>query len=308
MIKTIITGYKNPDLDTYACIYAYSEFLNKKGENVVGVFDGNIHREAEFVLNKFDINRLHKLKNINDYDEVILVDTDNAPGIDDNKIIEVIDHRKVYDANRLKNLKRKQIELVGACATLIAEKFYKEKIKISSESAILLYSAIASNTVNFRGNITTNRDKKMFEWLSEFIKIDNNYIEEMFRAKSDLSGRQLSEILKEDWKILEVGNKKICIVQLEIVGINEFLNKNSIKIDNILKKYKENNKFDFVAFTIIDILKGYNIIIVIDNNSRQLVQDSLDLKFEKNIAKTNSILMRKEIIPKVKEYLERENH
>lgn len=199
-----------------------------------------------------------------DYDQVILVDTDEVDGINDNKIIEVIDHRKIHNVDRLKNLKRKQIELVGACATLIAEKFYKGKIEPSQESAALLYSAIVSNTINFQGRVTTVRDRAMFQWLEGFIDIDNNYIEEMFKAKSNLGDRSLKEVKKE-------GN------------------------------------YNYIFFTIIDVVEEFNKIITVDQDSQKLVKETLNLEFKNNIATTQSVQMRKEIIPKVKEYIEDKN-
>lgn len=303
---TLITGYKNPDLDTYACVYAYSEFFKKTRKNVIGAVSGIIHREAEFVVDKFNINKLKDLQSVSKYDEVILVDTDYVSGISDDKIVEVVDHRKVHEADRLKNLKRKQIELVGACATLIAEKFYREKINPSKESAVLLYSAIVSNTINFQGKVTTSRDRKMFKWLEEFINVEKGYIEEMFQAKSDLGNRSLKEILREDWKILEINQNKVCIIQLEIIEVNKFLGERQKEIEGVMRTYGEEYNFDYIFFTVIDILKGFNKIIVIDSKSKEMLRNSLRLEFEKNTAQTDSVLMRKEIIPEIKSYLEEE--
>ena len=53
--KILVTSYNNPDVDGTACSYAYSEFLRNKNINAqAGVF-GKVHKEAQFVLDKFNI-------------------------------------------------------------------------------------------------------------------------------------------------------------------------------------------------------------------------------------------------------------
>ena len=46
----IITSYEHPDLDGFACTYAYSEFLNKKKTKTTPVLCGKIDQESKFVI------------------------------------------------------------------------------------------------------------------------------------------------------------------------------------------------------------------------------------------------------------------
>jgi len=168
-MKLLVTSYKNPDLDGTACAFSYAEFLRKSGKDVVAAVFGKPHREAQFVLNKFNIPALENAeKVVNNVDGIIIVDASDLRGLSDRiqpeKVVEIIDHRKIHEANKFPNAKA-QIELVGSAATLIAEKFYKNKTTISQESAALLFSAIVSNTINFQANVTTERDHKMADWL-----------------------------------------------------------------------------------------------------------------------------------------------
>ena len=124
-MKILVTSYKNPDLDGVACTYAYTEFLYATCKDVLGAISGSPHMEAQFVLDKFNIPSLENAeKIINAIEQIILVDTSDIKSLSDqiqsHKVIEIIDHRKVNEANKFPNAKI-QIDLVGAASTLIAE-------------------------------------------------------------------------------------------------------------------------------------------------------------------------------------------
>ncbi|MDD4983476.1 MAG: methyltransferase domain-containing protein [Candidatus ainarchaeum sp.] len=307
MDKILITPYVDPDLDGSACAYAYSEFLVKQGVNAVGAVFGNIHNEAKFVFNKFKIPKLQNAENIvNKIDKIILVDASDLQGIskkiDPNKVIEIIDHRKAHEADSFPNAK-KQIELVGSAATLIAEKYYSKKLTLSKGSAALLYSAIVSNTINFRANVTTDRDIKMANWLKSQLSLPNNYIRDMFEYKSKIRG-SLKKQFSEDLAIVSTNDLHLGIVQFELVGVDSFLEKNIESIKKNLLSIKAKHNFDFVFLTCIDIEKGFNKFVAIDKETQEIVEKNLTVKFKNGITKRKGIIMRKEIIPIIKAYLE----
>ncbi len=151
--KILITSYKNQNLDGSACAFAYAEFLRQQGKRAQAAVFGIPHLEAQFVFTKFKIPPLKNAgKFVSEADEIIIVDASDlgrlADKIQPEKVIEVIDHRKMHRADQFPRA-RIQIELVGAAAILIAEKFYSSRVAISTESAALLFLAIVSNTINF---------------------------------------------------------------------------------------------------------------------------------------------------------------
>jgi len=173
--KILVTAQPNPDIDRVACIIGYSELLQKQGIDAHPGIVGNIHREALFILENFNVNYSKvSEKSISGFDEFILVDSSSRTGlsenIDINKVVEIIDHRKSNEAHVFKNAKI-QIEFVGAAATLIVEKFMESGTELSEGSRILLYGAIVSNTLNFKSNTTTGRDKKAAEWLKKRLNL-----------------------------------------------------------------------------------------------------------------------------------------
>lgn len=302
----LVTAYERPDLDGTACAFAYAEFLQKSRKDAIcGIF-GNPHREAQFVLERFDIKSLgNGEKLIGKADSIIIVDASDLGGlsrkINPEKVVEIIDHRKVNQAGSFPNAKT-QIEFVGAAATIIAEKFYSNRTKISEESAALLFSAIISNTVNFQANVTTERDKKMAKWLETRFDLSEDFIHEMFLYKSKFK-KPIKEILEDDFATFKF-NKTLGIAQLEIVNVDSFIDKELDKIKKALLEIKKKKSLDLIFLTCIDLEKAFNKLVVIDKDSQNLLEKSLNVKFENCIAKRHGIIMRKEIVPLIKSFLE----
>ena len=97
--QILIFGHKNPDTDTICSSIVY-EILNKKnGVNAKAVSLGNLNKETQFVLNHAGIQEPELLENVEEGQEVILVDhnefTQSVSGIENAKIIEVIDHHRI---------------------------------------------------------------------------------------------------------------------------------------------------------------------------------------------------------------------
>lgn len=303
-MKILVTSYKNPDLDGVACTYAYTEFLYGTYKEVVGAISGSHHIEAQFVLDKFNIPLLENTEKVIDtIEKIILVDTSDIKSLSDkiqsHKVIEIIDHRKVNEANKFPNAKI-QIDLVGAASTLIAEKFYNSQIKISHQSATLLFSAIISNTINFRANTTTSRDRKMANWLKTKFSLPNNYVKEMFTYKSKFK-KNLRETITDECVVFNFKGLSLGIAQLEIINVDEFTKFNIIEIKKILKELKKEKLLDFIFLTCIDLEKAFNTIIIIDESTSNLLSQILKVNFENGIARRNGIIMRKEITPLIQD-------
>jgi len=303
----LVTPYKNPDLDGTACAFAYAEYLQKAGRNAMAAIFGTPSREAQFVLKIFNIPPLKDAEEIvDDVNKIIIVDASDMRGLSDKinpeKVIEIIDHRKVHEAHTFPKAKA-QIELVGSAATLIAEKFFNEKTQISKESAVLLFSAIVSNTVNFQANVTTKRDHTMAEWLKTKFVVPQNYVHEMFADKSNHE-ELLHQVFDDDLAAFQFNGFSLGIAQLEIIEVDRFIDNNLEKIKENLSKIKKEKSFDFVFLTCIDLEKAFNKLIVIDDKTKRMLEQALDVSFEKRVARMAGIMMRKEIVPLIKEILE----
>lgn len=306
--ELIVSTGAGSDLDGYACSVGYAELLNKIGRPATAISVGEIDKETKFVLSLIGGAEIEKTSSITKDAQIILVDTTNSKFLnidaDPKQVVEIIDHRKVNDAH-LFPWAKVQVELVGSCATLIVEKFIEESIEPSMLSAYLLYGAIVSNTVNFKNQITLDRDIKAADYLKTLIDIPEDFVEKMFRAKTDIEGGNLKLFLESDYLEREVLGKCIVVFQPEIVETEHLIENRSDEVKSLINAIVKDKNLDYYLINIIDTLEGYNHILVFDSSSQKLLENILNIKFENGIAKINHILMRKEIMGKIKDYLEK---
>lgn len=306
MKPILVTCYVNPDLDGFAGAVAYAELLNSQGRPAqVGIL-GTPHDEVKYVLNRFKLSSPQEITNADNYDEVILVDASDLNGLEGrvspDKVIEIIDHRQVNEVEKFPQAKV-QIELVGAAATLIAEKFEQNNIQISEASAILIYSAIISNTINFKSSVTTARDRKIAAWLKKFVQAPEDYWKELFTAKSDLTGKKLAEQIEEEFGWFVLGDKRVGVAQLEIIGAEELIKQRSDEIIAVLNKLKTGFNLDYIFQNTIELEKLKNYLVTDDAPTKNLLEKILDIKFIDSVAVKNTLIMRKQLVPLIKKEL-----
>jgi manganese-dependent inorganic pyrophosphatase len=303
----IITSIDSPDIDGVACSIAYAELLNQIGTEAKAVYFGDIGLEVDFVRDY--TNHLPIEKHSGVYDagsEIVLVDTADPDAIDPDipleRVCEIYDHRVVTSTDIFINAK-KHIELVVSCATLITEEFIKAGIFPTKNTAIYLYSAIISNTINFKNSVTTPRDIEAYNWLKEITRLDEEYISKMFKAKSDITPDNIYEVLFQDFAIKIISGTKIGIAQIEMVNVDRMLSELKSSLIESLKRLSAENGIDYIFFTGIDLIKGYNIFYTIDEASGKLFSKVLDIPNLHPGYKTNEIIMRKQIWPKIESVL-----
>lgn len=302
--KIITTTYDSPDLDGYGCALAYAELLNSQEKNAEAHIWSTPHIEVQWMLKTFNITPA--AGPVTDTKaEVILLDAsepgDLPEGLSPNQVIEIIDHRKVHGANKFKNAKS-QIELVGAAATLVAERFQEADIKPSKESALLLYGGILSNTQNFTA-IATDRDKKMAQWLKKLSGAQDDLPRQMFLAKSDLSGKRLRETLLGDKKIFKFGNNIVGIAQLEIIGADGLINSRIEEVERVLREIHDENLTDYTFAHIKDLDTSISNFICLDDKTQELLNDVPDTSWNDRMGTSNTFTLRKQIAAWIEERL-----
>lgn len=306
--KIIITSYKDPDMDGYASMVAYAELLKANNFDVVAGFTGNLGVEVKFVLDYLILTSIEKIISLDNFDSIVLVDSEQIEATElpaeVTKIKEVIDHHVAHKSQTY-TWAHVEIDLIGACATLIFERFLKENKVPTKNTAALLYAGIISNTINLKNKITSDRDIKAVKYLKELAEIPDDFVEKMFSAKSDTGGLKLKEMLKNDYYERDFFGKKFSMSQLELVGVNELVGSRFDELKTIIKDLTSKDKPDYQFLNLIDILDGYNVIVAFNQETEKLLNDSMGLNFENGVARVNHIIMRKEIIAKLKEYFEK---
>lgn len=296
-----ITSYDSPDLDGVACTIAYAQLLEKQGKHVFPVYFGSLGLEVKYIWDYFHGLPIKQHRGSYPQDaSFILVDTADPdavdPKISPDKVVEIYDHRKLVFLDKFVNATT-HIELVGSCATLITEKYVNAKIRPGKIVATSLYAAIISNTINFKNTVTTNRDKQAAEWLQKQAQTPPNFVKDMFRYKSNVTPSNLKEVLLQDFAVKSVKGRQVGMAQIEVVDLEKLIQDSKPRLLEILEELRTDHKLDYLLFSGIDILLGFNHFIVVDPQSGKLFARVLSLQFFSQETTTSSIIMRKQIWP-----------
>ncbi len=220
MPSVLVTPREHPDLDGVACAIAYAELLCARATPATPLLPGRPDAEACFVLEQVDPSRQPRLASgPSEWEGVVLVDMSGLRGlpaqVEPTEVIEVIDHRAHHEAERLFPNARVQIELVGAAATLVFERFMAAQVQPSRVSATLLQAAIHSNTQRLAGSVTTPRDRSAAASLAELWPLPPILVDEQFRARGTEILEDLDAALRRETKTFDHPGGAFTITQLE---------------------------------------------------------------------------------------------
>jgi inorganic pyrophosphatase/exopolyphosphatase len=284
MEKIIITaGAKGADIDVFGCAVAYAELLRLEGKNAIPVIAGSFTMSVTPSILEWgaEYEQTHVSNEADSFVLVDISDPDHVPSfVDIQKVVEVYDHRFGHeDFWREKIKKDTHIEMVGACGTLIWEEFKKrgKQSKISPISAKLLLATIVSNTLNFRGPVTTDRDRLAFSELKEITGLDEEWVLSYFLEQE--------EILLKDFK-------KFVIGQIELWDAGMIIETRTTEIDEVMQEYAPRPWI----LNIPNISNGFNYIYSTNDEGKRIIEEKLNIKFEYDMAKTDRLMMRKEIM------------
>lgn len=289
-----IIGHKNPDTDSVISAIAYSLF---KGDKYKPLIAGKLNSETTFVLKKFGF-KVPKICDIIDNNKFILVDhneeSQRIDGLTSDKIIEIIDHHKINFQNN------SPIEILikpyGSTASIIAEKFFKEKKeKITKKIASILICAILSDTIIFKSPTATDKDKELAIKLAKISKIDN--LEtlgiELFNKKAEIVLRSPKEIINSDFKDFIFNNKKVGIGQLKLTDLRDIRKKKNQIIKEMKKTLNRENYFSIILIITDIFKKGSEFLIV---GGRKKMEQVFKKKLKNNSFWVQGLMSRKQQI------------
>ena len=308
MSRILVTSYANPDLDGTAGAIAYAEFLNQTGQTATAASFGWPRREAQYMLERFGIGPLKHIESAEEFEEIVMVDASDLKGLEGKlppaKVIEIIDHRAAHNAALFPRA-AVQIELVGAAATLVAERFMKNGVDITGSAAVLLAGAIISNTLNFQATITTDRDRAAFAWLQARAALPDDFWRELFAAKSDYSGEKLAERFRDDFTWFTFGERKVGIVQIEMLGAKALIAERQKDILALSRGLMPDYGLDNVFVSFLELDGAYNIFVTDHAPTQRLLETVLGVRFADNRAERPGLMLRKQIAPLLKIELEK---
>ena len=304
MGKTYIFGHKNPDTDTITSSLVMENFEKRLGNTEAQACRlGKINKETEYVLDYLGIEAPEYIENLEVGSSVILVDHANPMESVDNLenmiIKKVVDHHKLGLSTSYPLFYR--AEPVG-CTETILYKLYKEYgIEIDKKIAMLMLSAIISDTLLLKSPTTTDDDIKAVEALSQIAEIDyKEYGLNMLKAGTDLSSFTPAEILTIDAKEADIKGKKVIVAQVNTASIPEVMNLKD-ELERAINNTISEKNLDLFMFLITDIVNSNSQTIALGKEA-SIVEKSYNVKLENNTVFLPGVVSRKkQVIPVITE-------
>ncbi|MBO6233597.1 MAG: manganese-dependent inorganic pyrophosphatase [Clostridia bacterium] len=299
--KILIFGHKNPDTDTICSSIVKQILCEKDGKNnVKAVRLGNVNKETQYVLDYLQIEAPELIEKVEEGQKVILVDhnefNQSADGIENAKIIGVVDHHRICNFQTAEPLYY-TARPYGCTSTILYKEFKEKEINIDKKEAILMASAIISDTLLLKSPTTTNHDVKALEELGKIAGIDvNTYGLEMLKAGTDLDDFSEKELINLDAKKFESKGVKCVIAQVNTVSIPDVL-KRKEKLEEEMNAAIAENSIDLFVLAITDILNSNSQIIALGSRT-DVIEKSY--KLEDNMAFLEGVVSRKkQLLPMV---------
>ena len=196
---------------------------------------------------------------------VILVDhaeqAQSVLGIEQAEIVEILDHHHIGSIET-KVPVAATFDPVGSTATLVVERFRRSGIEPSRSTAMVLLSAVLSDTVILNSPTTTDRDAAVVEYLERVLEIDaHEYGRRMFAETSDVSGVAAEELVKRDAKAYQSGSgTPFLIAQVEVVG--KGLLEREQELISAMQKERASQHVDLYALMVTDVLDKVTDLLV----------------------------------------------
>ena len=233
--------------------------------------------------------------------KVIMVDhnefSQSVEGIQDAHILEVVDHHKFanFQTNEATKIRT---EPVGCTSTIVYGLYKEAKIEPDEKTALLMLSAILSDTLLFKSPTCTSKDVEVAKELAKLAKVDNisEYGMEMLIAGTSMAKSSMKEIINQDKKIFPIGDMEIAVAQINTVQIEELSGRKeeiAKEIEHEIGKYG----YSLFLFVVTDIINS-NSLVFTYGKEIELVENAFKKEVVNNeILLENVVSRKKQIIP-----------
>ncbi|CAF1375312.1 unnamed protein product [Adineta steineri] len=306
--EVIVVGHRNPDTDAITAAMVYADFLRRMGVNAKAYRLGELNNETKFVLKTVDMEAPDMIPdNVPEGTQVALVDHNESQQSMENlkkmRVTRVVDHHKIGDLTTSEPVYLR-FEPVGCTATILTKLFRENNLDMDQKTATLLLSAILSDTLHFQSPTTTDDDRKIGEYLQPIAKIDDlkSYVNQLFEAKSDLTGFSTHKVLFLDYKTFQFNNEHWGVGTGETCNVDKMLERKDEFLKEIDEEKKKHN-LNGILFSIVDIINQKNLTIISGENEEKVAREAFQADVKDHIADFGSRVSRKkQIVPALEAY------
>ncbi len=238
--------------------------------------------------------------------KLILVDHNEknqaVDGVDEAEILEIIDHHRIGNIETVKPIVFRNQPL-GCTATIIYQMYKEKNIPIGKKIAILLCSAILSDTLMFRSPTCTEYDKAVAGELAELVDMNiEEYACEMFQAGSNISKKSEKEIFYQDFKRFNIEKTTIGIGQINSMSSEE-LDTIQERITPYMKTVLTDEKFDMLFFMLTNIPEKSTRLLFMGDRSEMIIDKAFGphQRQEDSVDLAGVVSRKKQILPDLME-------
>ncbi|OLQ70490.1 manganese-dependent inorganic pyrophosphatase [Photobacterium proteolyticum] len=220
-----VVGHKNPDSDSICSALVGAELLKARGLEAKAVRQGELNRETQHILEQAGVAQPEMCTGVAG-EKVWLVDyTDLAQAPDDiadAEILGIVDHHRLGDVMTTNPLEA-WIWPVGCTCTIMFNLFKMENTEITRPLAILMMSAILSDTVGFASPTCTQKDKDAVAELAQLADVQDldAFIKDLLIAKTDIAGLSAAELVEKDLKAYPFNDRNVVVGQIELATLEQ---------------------------------------------------------------------------------------
>ena len=304
--QTFVFGHKNPDTDSITSSIVMANLETKLGNPAKAVRTGNVNKETEYVLQYLGMEAPDFVEDVENGQEVILVDHNEATqcvaNIANAHIQKVVDHHTMNFIAPYQLYYR--AEPVGCTATVLYKMYQENGVEIDSKIATLMLSAIVSDTLLFKSPTCTPEDKQIAQKLADIAGVNiQEYGKNLLKAGTDISEFSPSQVINIDSKLFEKDGKKFKIAQINTADLNDVF-KNQSYFETAIKDEIQQEKLDLYVFAATDILNSNSKVISLGNDAN-VIEKAYGFNFDNNTALLEGVFSRKkQILPKILENLD----
>lgn len=307
-MKTFIIGHKKPDTDSVVSAMALEYLYSQKecfgyDQPQAKIVDP-LNPETNFLFEKFGVKapQLLTADQITDQDQIVLVDhneeNQRLDGLNPDQIVDIVDHHKA-NLNLSKPIYM-TFKTWGSSAAIVYFMMQQNNVVPTKELASLMLCAVLSDTIGFRGPTTTPKDKELAQELAKIAEINDidALALEIFKAKSNISKLTDAQIVTNDYKIFEFGDKKVMINQLETVEQDVVVNDKKEALLTAMAQVKQEQSVDLIFMVVTDVLLLNSKMLILSEQEKQVAQQAFGGQVVDQIIDIGARMSRKkEIAP-----------
>lgn len=262
MSKILVFGHKNPDNDAIMSAVVFSQLAGAldPANEYVACRLGEMPGESAKLLEECGVEAPALIAGIEPAEErqkVVLTDhnelSQTADGIENAEVVGVVDHHRIADLTTAQPIYFLNMPWGSSC-TIIARLFEATGVEMTDAQAMLLLSAMMTDTVMLKSPTTTDVDRRIAAKLGARLGLDPvEFGARVFKSRGS-DGFTPAQMVSRDIKRFEIGGKAVYIGQYETVNKEPVLEQ-ADELRAAMEEYRIANGGDTLVLLVTDIIE-----------------------------------------------------